>query len=390
MAERRLTDWLDSYMAYTENSEPPENYKRWVGITCISAVLQRKCFMIWEGPTYPNIYTVLVGPSGKCRKGTAMRQGVDLILELGIPVAAEAITREALIRELRDVNETSIDDATGKPIAHSSLTVLSEELMVFLGFNNPALLSDLTDWYDCKPEWTYRTKNMGTDKINGVYVTLLGATTPEVILSSMPREFIGGGFASRVIFVYESQKGKIVEYPIITDEEKRLRELLFLDLQQISLLKGQFRVDESFLGIWGPWYREQSAHPPFRSFQFGGYVERRPKHVMKLSMIMSASRTDEMIITAGDFTKALGILEITEKNMANTFSGVGRSDLAEVTNRVMKTIAEYKEINMSELLRLYYTDADKETMLKIIATLTAMHYCDFAQTATDVRVIYTK
>ena len=40
--ERKLPDWLDGFMALTENSEPPVLYRKWVGISAIASALQRK------------------------------------------------------------------------------------------------------------------------------------------------------------------------------------------------------------------------------------------------------------------------------------------------------------------------------------------------------------
>ena len=66
---RILTDWLDNYMKYTENSEPHPRFRLWTGISVISACLMRKCKIPWGFfDIYPNMYIVLVGPSGVGRE----------------------------------------------------------------------------------------------------------------------------------------------------------------------------------------------------------------------------------------------------------------------------------------------------------------------------------
>ncbi|KKL25422.1 hypothetical protein LCGC14_2405480, partial [marine sediment metagenome] len=71
---RILSNWIDSYLEYTEESEPAETYRLWCAIVTISAVLQRKCVFHWGALTfYPNVFVVLVGPPA-ARKGTAMDQ----------------------------------------------------------------------------------------------------------------------------------------------------------------------------------------------------------------------------------------------------------------------------------------------------------------------------
>ena len=116
---RQVEDWIDGYVEFTDNSESPENFRRWTAISTIAAALQRKCFVEWGTITwYPNMYIVLVGPSG-ARKGTAMGPAYDMLEELNIPMAANATTLQALIRRRKDTNHTEVKDS-GEMIFHSS------------------------------------------------------------------------------------------------------------------------------------------------------------------------------------------------------------------------------------------------------------------------------
>ncbi len=374
MSERHCSDWLDGFMDYTENSEPPASFRLWTGISVLSAALQRKCKLEWGSLTfYPNMYVVLVAPSGKARKGTAMGFGSELLEEISVKMAAESITREALILELKNATD-NVQIEPGVLEFHSSLTIFAPELTVFLGYNNHQLMSDLTDWYDCRNRWIYRTKHMGVDEINGVYVTLFGATTPELVRTTLPLDAIGGGLTSRMIFVYESRKGKVVPDPFQSDEALILKQRLKVDLERIHTLKGTFKVTSSFVDKWTEWYIAQEDHPPFEDHRFAGYIERRPNHVMKLAMIVNASRSDKMIITKDDLDRAIAIIEFTERKMVHTFSGVGRSQHADVTTRVMQEVAVKKEIPMSTLLNMFYFDTDKKTLETIVETLRSMKF----------------
>lgn len=349
-------------------------YKLWTGISVLAACMKRKCVLNWGTLTlYPNMYVVLVGPSGRCRKGTAMGPGMKFLRELGIKVAAESITREALIRELKQSNDTQVDIVSGDMLLHSSLTIYSQELTVFLGYNNLALMADLTDWYDCRDNWTYRTKNMGTDDIIGVWVNLFGATTPELLQTTLPRDAIGGGLTSRMIFVYEHRKGQIVPTPFLSREEREIYQLLLGDLERVCMLTGEFQVTEEFIERYVQWYTDYSlGPPPFDDYRFSGYFERRPTHLLKLCMIVSASRSSSKMIDIVDFERALNILEMTEKKMPYTFSGVGKSDTSEIMERVMAKVAACKIIDFGELLRAFYQDVDKLTLEKMIEGLVSM------------------
>jgi hypothetical protein len=374
MTERELPDWVDGFVEFTDNSEPAQMFRMWTAISCVAAVMRRKCFLPWGSLTfYPNMYVVLVAPSGG-RKGTAMGPGHDMLRELGIKMTAEAITREALIRELSSAQEQYMELETGATVVHSSLTIFSQELTVFLGYNNSQLLSDLTDWFDCRNQWTYRTKTQGTDQITGVWVNLIGATTPSLIESSMAHEAIGGGLTSRMIFVFEHKRGKIVALPWLSPSDVELKGKLLRDLERIALIDGKYEADETFIGRWVPWYESTEENPPFRDDRFAGYMERRAMHLLKLSMILNAARTNEMIITEQDFDKALAVLEATEKKMPLAFSGVGRAANVDLLVKVMSEITIRKEASFNELISRFYMDADKFTLTKVMETLESMDF----------------
>lgn len=374
MTDRKLDDWIASYLDYTDNSEPPLMYREWIAISVIAAVLQRKCYLNWGPITfYPNMYIVLVGPSGKCRKGTAMSIGAKFLYDHGVKMAAEAITREALIRELNQVSSSEVDPRSGEFIMHASLTIYSQELTVFLGYNNQQLISDLTDWYDCRDRWTYRTKGQGTDEIIGVYVNLIGATTPDLIQSALPRDAIGGGLASRIIFVYEEEKGKSVPFPFLSKEMTDLKDKLLMDLERIGMMSGEFVVTSDFLDLYGEWYHMQEENPPFEDPNFEGYFQRRPNHVLKLSIILSAATRDDQVIDAEILARAIDLLERTERKMPRTFSGYGSSRTADVFSRIMTYIRVKRETTKAEILQMFYGDVENERHLdSMLETLKAM------------------
>ena len=356
MAKRNIPDWIEGYLAYTEDSEPPTLFKEWCAVSVIAAALQRKCRLEW-GTTvfYPNLYIVLTAPAGKARKGTAMAPARKFLNRIGIPLAAEAVTREALIRTLKE-SESVISTESGV-IVHSSLTVFSPELTVFLGYNNTQLMSDLTDWFDCAEKWVYRTKTAGTDDIAGVYINLLGATTPDLIRSTLPLDAIGGGLTSRMIFVFAEKKEKIVPFPFVSDETCKLETQLYYDIECINMLQGQFKFTKDFLSHWGDWYTAQEGRNPFGvnyNKAFDGYIERRPTQVLKLSMVMSASRTDEMILDKPDLTRAIDLLERTEKKMPRAFGGIGMSQNAQLTYAISELISHSSSgVTTSEIMRAH-------------------------------------
>lgn len=386
--KRQLPDWLDAYLAFTENTEPPELYKIWCGIGAIAACLQRKCYLEWRGHVYPNMYIVLVGPAA-CRKGTAMSPVLSFLQQIGIKMSAEAVTREALIRELMNSCVTITDQEEQIIDEHASLTIFSPELSVFLGQNNWQLISELTDWWDCKDIWTYRTKNMGTDVINGVWVNILGATTPDYLRISLPQDAIGGGLASRIIFVWGDQKSKLVPLPFYTEEEAKLGEALLSDLFSINQLYGEFRKTNEYLELYESWYKKTEENPPFDMPDLEGYNGRRSVHLRKLSIILCASRTSDMLVTAVDLQRAITLLEHTEKYMPLVFSGRGRADLSDILEEIVRDLAVKGTLQASRILKKYMRDMTAMDLDRMIQTLVQAEIATVKAQGRDKILVYT-
>lgn len=370
---RIYKDWLNAYMDYGSNCEASSLYRKWVGISAMASVLKRKVHLEWQARIFPNFYIVLVGPAGG-RKGTAMNQAIPMLETLNIKMAAEAITREALIRELGQSTDSYLGD-DGNSYSHCSLTVCAQELAVFLGQNNLQLLSDLTDWYDCKNIWTYRTKNVGTDTIEGVWVNLLGATTPSILQNSLPQDAIGGGLTSRIIFVYAAGKEKLVPVPFRTPKELEMQINLTQDLEDIGLLRGSFKIDKPMLDYYIQWYVAHEKKPPFYQDIFSGYNERKATHALKLSMIVSASRTSDMIITLEDFKRATQLLTEVEAGMPKVFSGYGRRENANFIPQIMNLIMGTGSITRREIVSRFATDLSLSDLDEILAQLEVMGFC---------------
>ena len=373
---RKCSDWIDSYMLLTANTEPPDIFHRWCAVSCLAACLQRKCVLPWGNLLfYPNLYIILIAPPGRARKGTAMDPVMKFLEQpsLNIHLAAESVTREQLIRELLNSQEfTSSTD--GKMIGHCSMTILNSELTVFLGYNNPRLLDDLTDWYDCKRRWTYRTKHEGEFPISAVWVNLFGATTPELIRTSLPPTAIGGGLTSRMLFIYAAAKRRTIPNPSL---DPTLEEDLLYDLEQIVRLSGEFTTTEECARTRHDWYMYNDAHQPFQDAIFSAYCDRRIATVTKLSIIMCAARTDDKLIEARDFLRAVEFLENAEELMPMALTGAGQGKYADIMSRLMADIAGSKECTLDTLMWRFRHDVTRWEMERLLASLEAMQFCVF-------------
>ena len=377
---RNLPDWLDGFMALTDNTEPPTMFRKWTAISAIASALQRKV-RVELGLSltiYPNFYIVLVGPSAT-GKGTAMKFASDILNKIpSIHLSAQATSLQALIRRMKEVNLTDVELDTGKQVYHSSLTIFSNEFTVFLGYKNNELIAHLCDWYDCHERWTYDTIKRDREEIVGVWVNLLAGTTPENIQSSLPYEAIGAGLTSRIIFVNEDKRDKLVIFPGLTARQIELQQMLIDDLEKINQLSGCFNFTEAAMAFYADWCIYADANPPFYDKKFDGYCGRRRNHLNTLAMICAASHSDTMVIDVNDMRRAAALLTEVEIKMGTTFRGIGKSDISSLINDaiVYLTNSATPDVPMWQFARYFEGNVDKMILDRITSTLEIMGYID--------------
>lgn len=323
----------------------------------------------------PNQYIVLIGPSGG-RKGEPVTIAQSFMKDLKLNMVSESIIREALIRRMKQVS-SEYTDHEGHIKAQCAIAVVAEELSVFLGEGNIRLLADLTNWYDARDTWTYETKHSGTDDIFGVCVNILGSMAPDWIPLTIPHGAIGGGFTSRIIFVVEHGKGRIIADPNEVVIDNVLRESIARDLEVVKQLTGEFKFTPDARDLYMQWYVEEEekakqGRPSISDPRFSGYVSRRATHIKKISMAISAARASSLLISDKDFLRAKSLMLDAEVRMAEVFGKVGRAVYTEQVQEVLSLIQARKEVSRSEIMRIMYRDIDETVMKSIEATLLAM------------------
>lgn len=392
---REHYDWLTGYLDWTDNTEPDQLYRIWTAVYTMSSALQRRVWIEW-GPynIYPNFYIVLVGPSGRARKSTAMSGARILLGDLGISLAAAKTTNEKLISELSEATETETMP-NGVAYTHSSLSIYASELVVFLGYNNPEFLAILADWWDSPDFWDYKTKGSGEYEVENLWISVLGAITPELVRSSLPVDTVGGGLSSRMIFVYADDVEKHVALPIYGIKERSLQKTLVTDLSFMQSYYGPMEIDESFKKLWVPWYEETMRNPPIKDPHFQGYLSRRPVHLLKLTMIMAISKksdTNQKLITAEHLKRAIELLEATEARMEQTFAGYGTASDSEVSSMVLTYIARKVTTTQAEVYTtfMYYLEGGMPKLIQMLRAFRDVNFITLTKTGTDIKIEVNK
>lgn len=357
-----LPSWIDSYMEYTSEQESPKAFHFWVSIGTIGAVLGRNVYIPRiKYTTYPNLYIVLVAGSARCRKSVALSIGKDLLYALKEPptIFAQKVTTEALIQALE---ESKKDDACYGIICAS-------ELSVFLGSDaiKSGIIPALTDLYDSPREWTYHTRGRGKESLKNVTLSMLGASTKDWLRTSIPVEAIGGGFTSRVIFVFEDTPSKLILFPSDIADDGILRENLLHDLEEIGKLRGEVRFTDGARKLSLEWYTDESAN--LHDDKVDGYFGRKHDTMFKVATILACAESDEIIIGEKHIVKALALLERNEKFLNSVMESVTSTSFGGNTDKIFHIVKKFSPIAHSELLKKCWRFATAEELSEMMRTL---------------------
>ena len=346
--KRLLDDWLTSYADFTEEQESPSLFHFWVGVSVIASTLERKCWINRGYYTlYPNLYIILVGASARVRKSTAIGIGSGMLMETfgeELPMVSQKITLEAL---------TSLMSDRYKEKGVSSTIIVSDEFGVFLGQGPDAakLMGLLTKLYDCPSIFDYHTIARGKELGHKACCNMLAGTTPQWLKDSMPPHAVGGGFTSRIIFVYQDKPEKLVPFPEMTKEMEVLRNKLIHDLKVIGKMEGRFEMTEGAKEWYREWYTSvfKPETTPYASLD--GYFGRKHDTLLKVAMCLSASKSASMKIEEIEMMMALKALNKNEHYLPATLRLIQMTEIGEEIEKVYRVICRKRRIDYISLSR---------------------------------------
>jgi len=377
---RHFTDWLKAYMMYTRDSESPDDFHFWAGVSTIAGALRRRVWIDMRKFQWtPNFYIILVGPPGIAAKSTSTRAGMRLLemIEPKIKFGPQSMTWQALTLALEQSMEYTVyfdTDGVEQKIPNSSLTITVPELGTFFKMDDSSMMDVMVSLWDGQLEtWSHQTKSSGNVEIKNPWLNIIGCTTPSWLQSNFPEHMIGGGLSSRIVFIYGDKKRHLVAYP---DEVSAGREYyeherkLIADLQTIAELAGPYELT-SEARRWGrDWYERLWAgrSPHMASERYAGYIARKQTHIHKLAIIVAAAQQDKKVIDTDHLVLANELLTSVEPHMIKVFESVGVVDEAKHTREIVTFVRNYQFISPNELwemCRNIMTQQDYRQALKI-------------------------
>lgn len=366
---RLLENWLTSYSEWTlPRSESPESMILWAGLFAVASVAKRHVkfprSLMGSYDIYPNLYIIYVGPPGVVRKSTTAGYAESLLQGEGLDInmSSTAMSSSKLIETLSEVND-------------GSMSILSSELGTFMNVSKDEMYDLLTDLYDGKIRYEYATRAHGLEIVDNPCLNFLAATTPSWITEQMPLHVIGGGFASRCIFIFEDKvRRRQLYYNLDWRSYTDLGRKLEHDLIHIAELEGEFRhEDKETMQAIEEWY-QTTADADDHDDRVEGYFNRKHVHVHKVAMILSLCERDDFVVTLAHFEGAKHILGGVEKNMPRAFSGVGRNPYSDDILKILEFIQSFggEPVTRKIIAQRFYHQLQGPELDEVLGTLTTM------------------
>lgn len=397
--------FIDAYIEYTKESEPPAIYHRWCAISMIAAMLGRSIyFEHGHFRVFPNLYVMLIGEPG-ARKSTSIKVMKKIASNADYEKwAADKTTKEKFLLDLEghvtdEMQDALNDKRLGKQydkIMEQNLWgttgvadkepretfIAADEFNEFAGAGNLEFyttLGNLWDWDDDNKPFTQRLKNSRSVSIYQPTINILGGNTPENFARAFPPEIIGQGFLSRMLLVHGERSGRKYTFPPVPTKEKTdaiiglLRTLI--SKAAIGSLERSAEADALLDRIYREWH--ELADVRFRS-----YSTRRFTQLLKLSIIVCVSNAAiirdgcgneslSLELSARDVIIANTYLSAIEILMPRALGEFGKAKNSDVANKILDLLNTAKRpMLMKDIWKEVNRDLDKITQLsELLASL---------------------
>lgn len=339
MARKLKNGIIKSVCEYAQDTEVPDIFALWSGIACVGACLGRDCFVDQGHFTiYPNMYIVLVAGSAKCRKSTSINMASDFLSNVpDTRQLSQKMTPEALIAALsgnsgEEGGTVVLQEAEGIALVDELATLIDSK-----AFAN-GMIPVLTKLFDCQ-DFPYETRSRGVELVRNPCLSIFGGSTLHWIKECIPVVAIGGGFTSRIIFVYRDAVAKLIPWPERSDLSTKLRTGIIHDLCEIKKLRGSFGFTAKAKEVYSKEYKEFIINSKmFESKNLSGYAGRRHVMLLKLSMIISASNKDTREVDVDDVAVAIRVLKNCEETMPKVLNAITSEAIGDISEEVLSII----------------------------------------------------
>ncbi len=358
-------DFISRYLQYIGASECPTIYHRWCALSILGTFLGRNChYKFGHSNLHTNLYLMLIGVPG-ARKSTAIKISKKVITLAGYNnISADKSSKEKFMLDLAGEGEDSnVDDILDRNLFGGSsssdfreMFIACDEFNDFIGNGNFEFISLLGNLWDFDGIFKNRIKSGKSVEIMNPTLSILGGNTQVNFARAFPPDTLGQGFFSRLLLIYADPTGRKIAEPEPPDAEATAD--IVAHLQSIKMaVTGEITRSPKARALLKRIYEDGKFD--IDDGRFASYNGRRFVHLLKLCMIVAASRASTEI-SEYDVVYANTILTHAEFLMPKALGEFGKSRNSEVTHKVMQILeASSRQLTLKEIWAYVNTDLEK-------------------------------
>lgn len=359
-------NFFELYFEYVKDTECPLFYHRWCALSGISALLGRNYYFQHGHFTInPNMYVMLIGSPGT-RKSTAIKIMKNLLVDSGYDkLSADKTTKEKFLLDLHEQSEGDTDGILDQNIfgsgkesyetrAPAEMYIAADEFNDFIGNGNIEFLSLLGNLWDYKGVFENKIKNGKSVYIPNPTINILSGNTPTGFALAFPVDILGQGFFSRLLLIYGENTGRKITFPkapcpvLKAKLLEMIRRIRTECIGEVTLLPAA----ESLLD------KIYTSDILMEDVRFESYSNRRFTHLLKLCILIAASRVSTKI-SEQDVIYANTILTHTEHLMPKALGEFGKSRHSTITAKIMSVLERATApVPVRDIIKAVHTDID--------------------------------
>jgi hypothetical protein len=337
------SSFFDLYVTMAgETTDAPPEFHLASALSAVSGVLGAKVWLhAWGKDVFPNLWIILVAPSGFYRKSTAMNMGLRMVRSAKPEnVLPNDFTQEKLIETLGNRAQGVI------PVYEFGA------LLKMLGKDyNASLKEFLTEIYDGS-DYSRDTRGGGKVTITRPAVSILSATTVDWLVGNARESDFRSGFFARFLFWVAREKPKWKG--LGEQEEHELVSTLKYMLAEMAEITGQVRLSKDRIAQYNDWLRgfESEVNDQRLPGELQGFYTRLGMYVLKFAVLYEVGTTMDLDISEQSMDYAIRLAEYLKSHLIALFEDeMNTSRDAKELRNVRDLIAREPEISRDTLLR---------------------------------------
>jgi hypothetical protein len=363
-------DLIDTFLDWTLLTPSPPIFRLWSAIGVVAGALERRvwCKALIK-PTYPNLFILLVAAPG-IGKGIIEDAAHLWRKSPALRLAPDSTTSASMLDSLSEANRVIHRDGAIAYEYHS-LLVAAEEFGVFLPEHDMEFLNRLNKIFVNPPYIRVRRKYLKEEvHILNPQINILAGTQPGYLSSLLPEVAWVQGFTQRLLLVHAASGPA----PRLFADDSPMEELeneLTRGIGDLVEMSGQFRWTSGAEALITKW--DESGGPPApRHIRLSHYLRRRTQFMLKLMMVSSASRREDLIIREFDFERALSWLKVAETSMPDVFREMTQKSDGNLLRELLYALYDFyikggkKPVHRSKLLGFLSARAPSEKCHKLL------------------------